>query len=66
MGIAPGPTLRGSRQSEEHFQAQRAATVLGRGSNPADIARINEARVGQEDPLEVTTSRLAIPNPQEA
>lgn len=34
--------------------------------NPEDIARINEARVGQEDPLEVTTSRLSIPNPQEA
>ncbi|HET8744804.1 MAG TPA: amidophosphoribosyltransferase [Ramlibacter sp.] len=34
--------------------------------NPEDIARINEARVGQEDPLEETTSRLSIPNPQEA
>ena len=34
--------------------------------NPDDIARINEARVGQEDPLEETTTRLAIPNPQEA
>jgi amidophosphoribosyltransferase len=33
--------------------------------NPEDIARINEARVGQEDPLE-NTSRLSIPNPQEA
>jgi amidophosphoribosyltransferase len=36
--------------------------------NAGDIARINEARVGQEDPLEENTnsSRLAIPNPQEA
>jgi amidophosphoribosyltransferase len=34
--------------------------------NPEDIARINEARVGQEDPLEENTSRLSIPNPQEA
>jgi amidophosphoribosyltransferase len=34
--------------------------------NPEDIARINEARIGQEDPLEETTTRLAIPNPQEA
>jgi amidophosphoribosyltransferase len=34
--------------------------------NPEDIARINEARIGQEDPLEITTSRLSIPNPQEA
>ncbi|TFZ05915.1 amidophosphoribosyltransferase [Ramlibacter henchirensis] len=34
--------------------------------NPEDIARINEARIGQEDPLEETTSRLALPNAQEA
>ncbi|MCE3271749.1 MAG: purF [Ramlibacter sp.] len=34
--------------------------------NPEDIARINEARVGQEDPLEENSTRLAIPNPQEA
>ncbi|HSV78646.1 MAG TPA: amidophosphoribosyltransferase [Ramlibacter sp.] len=34
--------------------------------NPEDIARINEARVGQEDPLEVSSTRLAIPNAQEA
>lgn len=36
-GIGPGPTLRGGRQSETHFARQRAATVLQRGSNPADI-----------------------------
>ncbi len=35
--IGPGPTLRGARQSEAHFDAQRRATVLGRGANPADI-----------------------------
>lgn len=35
--IGPGPTLRGGRQSDEHFAAQRAATVLERGSSPADI-----------------------------
>jgi len=35
--IGPGPTLRGARQSAEHFARQRAATVLGRGSNPDDI-----------------------------
>jgi amidophosphoribosyltransferase len=34
--------------------------------NPEDIERINEARIGQEDPLEENTTRLAIPNPQEA
>ena len=34
--------------------------------NPEDIARINEARIGQEDVLQESTSRLAIPNAQEA
>lgn len=36
-GIGPGPTMRGGRQSEDHFARQRAATVLGRGSDPEDI-----------------------------
>jgi len=35
--IGPGPTLQGARQSAAHFARQRAATVLGRGANPADI-----------------------------
>ncbi|KAF0675989.1 SDR family oxidoreductase [Profundibacterium mesophilum] len=35
--IGPGPTLRGARQSQAHFDAQRAATVLGRGADPQDI-----------------------------
>ncbi len=35
--IGPGPTLKGARQSEKHFQKQRQATILGRGSNPADV-----------------------------
>ena len=35
--IAPGPTIRGHRQSESHFARQRAATVLNRGSDPDDI-----------------------------
>lgn len=35
--IGPGPTLIGARQGEGHFAAQRAATVLERGSNPSDI-----------------------------
>ncbi|WP_172326881.1 SDR family oxidoreductase [Mangrovicoccus sp. HB161399] len=37
--IGPGPTLQGGRQSDAHFAGQRAATVLGRGSNPEDIDR---------------------------
>ncbi|WP_146346504.1 SDR family oxidoreductase [Falsiphaeobacter marinintestinus] len=36
-GIGPGPTLQGHRQSAAHFEAQRSATILGRGANPADI-----------------------------
>jgi NAD(P)-dependent dehydrogenase (short-subunit alcohol dehydrogenase family) len=35
--IGPGPTLRGGRQSEEHFAKQRAATILERGANVSDI-----------------------------
>lgn len=35
--IGPGPTLRGIRQSEEHFANQRANVPLGRGANPEDI-----------------------------
>ncbi|WP_102224229.1 SDR family oxidoreductase [Acidimangrovimonas sediminis] len=35
--IGPGPTLKGARQSDEHFSRQRAATVLQRGSGPDDI-----------------------------
>jgi amidophosphoribosyltransferase len=34
--------------------------------NAEDIARINQARIGQEDPLEEDTSRLALPNTQDA
>lgn len=36
-GIGPGPTLRGGRQDEADFTAQRAATVLQRGADPEDI-----------------------------
>ena len=36
-GIGPGPTLKGGRQSAEHFDEQRKATISGRGSNPEDI-----------------------------
>jgi len=35
--IGPGPTLQGSRQSKEHFEKQRASTILERGANPSDI-----------------------------
>jgi NAD(P)-dependent dehydrogenase (short-subunit alcohol dehydrogenase family) len=35
--IGPGPTLQGVRQSQAHFDAQRAATILERGAGPEDI-----------------------------
>ena len=35
--IGPGPTMRGARQSEAHFAAQRAGTISGRGANTSDI-----------------------------
>jgi NAD(P)-dependent dehydrogenase (short-subunit alcohol dehydrogenase family) len=35
--IGPGPTLQGANQSDAHYAAQRANTVLQRGSNPEDI-----------------------------
>ena len=35
--IGPGPTLRGARQSEAHFAAQRRHTITGRGANVSDI-----------------------------
>lgn len=35
--IGPGPTMRGQRQSEAHFAAQRAGTISGRGANASDI-----------------------------
>jgi NAD(P)-dependent dehydrogenase (short-subunit alcohol dehydrogenase family) len=35
--IGPGPTMKGARQSEAHFTAQRAATILKRGADPDDI-----------------------------
>lgn len=35
--IGPGPTLRGARQSSDHFARQRDNTVLKRGANPSDI-----------------------------
>ena len=35
--IGPGPTLKGHRQSADHFARQRAATVLGRGADEDDI-----------------------------
>ncbi|QXT40326.1 SDR family oxidoreductase [Gymnodinialimonas ceratoperidinii] len=35
--IGPGPTMQGARQSDAHFAAQRAATVLERGAGPEDV-----------------------------
>ncbi len=35
--VAPGPTMINVRQSQEHFQRQREATVLGTGAEPSDV-----------------------------
>ncbi|HEY0275713.1 MAG TPA: SDR family oxidoreductase [Paenirhodobacter sp.] len=35
--IGPGPTVQGTRQSDSHFARQRAATILERGADAADI-----------------------------
>lgn len=36
-GIGPGPTIAAENQRPSHFAMQRAACVLGRGSDPEDI-----------------------------
>jgi NAD(P)-dependent dehydrogenase (short-subunit alcohol dehydrogenase family) len=36
-GIAPGSTMIGARQSQDHFDAQRLGSILKRGPNPDDI-----------------------------
>ncbi len=36
-GIGPGPTMQGHRQSAQHFDRQRKATILERGANLTDI-----------------------------
>ena len=40
--IGPGPTLRGARQTEDHFRRQRESTILKRGADPEGIARALE------------------------
>ncbi|MFD2252176.1 NAD(P)-dependent dehydrogenase (short-subunit alcohol dehydrogenase family) [Pseudochelatococcus lubricantis] len=37
-GVAPGPTCAGARQTAEDFARQAAATLLGRGPSPGEIA----------------------------
>lgn len=52
-GIGPGPTLKATRQSQAHFDQQRKACILGRGSDPEDIVNAmrfimtNKAFTGQ-------------------
>ncbi|WP_372604424.1 SDR family oxidoreductase [Actibacterium sp.] len=35
--IGPGPTLIGARQTQEHFDSQRASTILQRGADEDDV-----------------------------
>ncbi|MEO0400177.1 MAG: SDR family oxidoreductase [Pseudomonadota bacterium] len=44
--IGPGPTLRNPRQSEEDWQAQNAATIMGRGATPDDIVAAMRYLIG--------------------
>ena len=37
--IGPGPVLRSIHQTDEQFDRQAAATPLGRGTSPEEIAR---------------------------
>lgn len=37
--IAPGPTLKGDRQTDAHFASQRRNVILNRGADPEDITR---------------------------
>ncbi len=46
--IGPGPTLAATRQSDEHFAKQRAACVLGRGSDPEDIVHAMRFIIGNK------------------
>ena len=35
--LGPGPTLKGAKQTDEHFARQRSKVILERGANPRDI-----------------------------
>ena len=66
--IAPLDEFVGGALKLDGFDASCFDGVYVTGDiNADDIARINEARIGQEDPqLEEDTSRLALPNAQDA
>jgi len=64
--MAAAPSAAGSLKLDG-FDASCFDGVYVTGDiNADDIARINQARVGQEDPLEENSSRLALPNAQDA
>ncbi|MFK7942795.1 MAG: SDR family oxidoreductase, partial [Paracoccaceae bacterium] len=46
--IGPGPTLAATNQTDEHFARQRAACVLGRGSDPEDIVHALRFIIGNK------------------
>jgi NAD(P)-dependent dehydrogenase (short-subunit alcohol dehydrogenase family) len=35
--VAPGPTLKAAKQTQDHFDRERHSTILGNGSEPQDI-----------------------------
>lgn len=56
-GVGPGPTLRNSRQSNDEFDAQGEATILGRASSPAEIVKALRYLVGASS---VTGQMIAV------
>ena len=55
--VGPGPTIRNARQSQEDFDRQRDATILGRGAEPADICAAVRYLLGAEA---ITGQMLAV------
>lgn len=56
--IGPGPTMRGERQSVDHFARQRAATILERGADEDDIVGAMDYLVGAKS----VTGQLICPD----
>lgn len=56
--IGPGPTMRGHRQSPQHFARQRQSTILQRGADAADIV----AALGYFLDAKAVTGQLICPD----
>lgn len=56
-GIGPGPTMVNERQTDDHFQRQRDATVLQRGADATDICAALRYFIGARS---ITGQMLAV------